>query len=174
MSNETRSLIKHKVEHEIAIDETMALGVKNAVDRGAVSFAMRGVEPTKDIVDNVGNIAGELVDWNVHRYSPESIGYAIYMLSESDLTISEAKCAAYLVERDFFDSGDIERRETPDFVVDDDIGIEVKSNENYKISRKQLQSVSEYRPFHIFLSTKLDVRLLDVIDWIGLNEYRDV
>jgi hypothetical protein len=96
------------------------------------------------------------------------------MASHCKLTESEMKALAFMVDKGHFPVDSIERRQTPDFVAEDKYGIEVKSNENYSLSRKQLHSAESLSPFHIYLSTRTRVELLDVVDWIGLNEYQTI
>jgi len=166
--------VKDRADNSDIINDTMAKAVTHAVDAGALRFAARGLRPQSGVVDNIKEMQDEFGEWNILTYGHEAVGWALYMCSEHSLTMSEAKCLAYIADKGHFRIEDVERRETPDFVVQDNVGIEVKSNENYSISRKQLLSADEYRPFHIYYSSKKSVRLMDVIDWIGLNQYRDI
>jgi hypothetical protein len=51
------------------------------------------------------------------------------------------------------------------------VGIEVKSDENYKISRKQLKAMAELQKGYVYHVTRTRVQVLDTFDWIGMNEY---
>jgi len=149
-------------------------GLKYAVDLGCLSYSS-GMLPTGgSISDGADEFAELLQEWHFDKFSSYAIGHAVYMAVKHSLTASEMKCIGYVVDRGHFEPEDIERRQSPDFVVDGNVGVEVKSNENYSLSRRQLQAMDEYSPFHIYLCTRTRVELLDVVNWIGMNEYQDM
>jgi hypothetical protein len=145
--------------------------LKTAVREGGTRAGLRGTQTTYTRPRCVIEIEEFIGEWNMRQYSAESVGVAFSAGSEWRLTPSETKWVAHAVDRGMYTYDEIERAESPDFIVLDDIGIEVKSERNYSISRKQLKAIRDLEIGHVYLSTERNIELLDTFDWIGMNEY---
>lgn len=143
-----------------------ALGKKMSVE------SLRYDDATNSIKGTMRRL-GELIEgWNLRKYSADSVGVGYAAGSDWSLTPSEAKWVIHAVDNNNYDFRGIERKESPDFLYDGSVGIEVKSRRNYSISRKQLRAIAELDRAHIYLVTRTRVEVVDTFDWIGLNEYQ--
>jgi len=142
-----------------------------ALHEGMSLPSLRHGESSFSIQDSVKALGGFIEGWNLHKYSSDSVGVGYAAGSDWNLTKSETKWVIDAIDNSTFDYDDIQRVESPDFLYDSDVGIEVKSNENYSISRKQLQAIAELDTAYIYLVTRTRVERLDTFDWIGMNEY---
>lgn len=145
--------------------------MKAAVKHGGTRAGLRGTYTTYTRPRCVIELEQLVQEWNMRQYSAESVGAAFSAGSEWRLTPSETKWLAHALDDGLYGYEDIDRAESPDFIVLDEIGIEVKSNRNYHISRKQLKAIRDLEVGHVYLSNEKGVELLDTFDWIGMNEY---
>jgi hypothetical protein len=167
-------LVIETVQDSPDISPYMGAVILEAFELGASTYGSRGDGDFSGIEDYIVSVQATIEEWHMDKFDNRALGYAVFMASRHKLTESEMKALAFIVDTEHFPVDSIERRQTPDFVAEDKYGIEVKSNENYSLSRKQLHSAESLSPFHIYLSTRTRVELLDVVDWIGLNEYQTV
>ena len=163
------------LEDSVNDTELVASFVKDAMtvalSEGLSVPSLRYDSDGRSIKGALQDLDGFVEGWNLHSYSAESVGVGVAKGSEWNLTNSETKWLIDAIDGDDFDTEEIQRKESPDFVCGDTVGVEVKSNKNYKISRKQLQAIADLDKAYVYYVTRTRVKVLDTFDWIGLNEY---
>jgi len=174
VDEKVKTLVVETVQDSDEIGEYMGAVILEALELGASVYGNRGSGDFTGIEENILSVQDTVEEWHMDKFDNRAIGYAVFMASEHSLTESEMKALAYVVDKGHFPVDSIERQETPDFVAEGKYGIEVKSNQNYSMSRKQLHSAESLSPFHVYLSTRTRVELLDVVNWVGLNEYGSI
>lgn len=167
MKEEVRAIIDNDELAAGFVKRAMETAVQQGYGLGSLKFqgGVSGVEQALKSLDKF--VAG----WSLNQYSAESVGVGFAAGSDWGLTQSETKWLIHAIDSPDFEYESIKRRESPDFVYDGDVGIEVKADENYKISRKQLKAMAELDRGYVYHVTRTRVRVLDTFDWIGMNEY---
>lgn len=142
-----------------------------ALSQGLSVPSLRHDGNSGDIEKALNGLGAFVGNWHLHGYSAESVGVGFAAGSDWSLTKSETKWLIHAIDGDKYNFDGIRRTESPDFKYEGDIGIEVKSNKNYSISRKQLHAIAEMTFAYVYLVTRTRVEVLDTFDWIGMNEY---
>ena len=149
----------------------LRLAFAEVVRRGHADVILTADDVSDGIVASAATLERKCRRWGFTAFDRSAVVEAFCWRSRHSLTFSETKFLAYLLSETDVRAEAVERAESPDFVVADTVGVEVKSNENYSMSLRQLHSVPEYHQWYVYLSAENECRLLDSVDWIGLNEY---
>lgn len=172
--NLTSEEIDSKVDGVPSVTRFSRRVAKQLLHRSRVRVSLKDVTLGGDTESLVRDIEENLIEWNLNLYNFNDVSWALVEGGDMGLTMSEVKCLTHLVGNVGYEQYSIKRKESPDFVIDGRLGVEVKNDDNYKLSRKQLQAASELSAFHIYKSTRIGCELHDVIDWIGMNEYENI
>jgi len=146
--------------------------LEGLVDAGSLNLDLGGYSAKVAIGDNMYMVRQIIREYGLDAYSVESVVWGMVKGEQFSVNESETKALCWLQDSDDLGFETLKRRESPDFVLDGRVGVEVKSSEDYKISRKQLKAASRLARTHIVLSNSRYCKVLDTIDWLGLNEYR--
>ena len=167
MEEEVRNIIDDDEFAAGFVKRAMETAVQEGYGLGTLKF--RG--EVLNVEQALKNLDKFVAGWGLRQYSAESVGVGFAAGSDWGLTESETKWVIHTIDDGEFEFDLIERAESPDFVYNNEIGIEVKADENYKISRKQLKAMAELERGYVYHVTRTRVRILDTFDWIGMNEY---
>jgi len=167
MEEEVRAIIDDGDFASSFVKSAMEMAVEEGYGLGSLKFQ----GPASNINHAMKRMDAFVAGWGLKHYSAESVGVGFAAGSDWSLTPSETKWLIHAIDGDEFDFDKIERSESPDFVYGSGVGIEVKSDENYKISRKQLKAMAELQKGYVYHVTRTRVQVLDTFDWIGMNEY---
>lgn len=149
------------------VKDSMTVAISNGL---SVPSLLHG-DDGKSIEDALKDLDDFVESWNLNGYNHHSVGVGYHLGSKWSLTKSETKWLIHAIDTVGYTVDEIERRESPDFVCEGAIGVEVKSDRNYKISRKQLRAMSKLRKSYVYYVTPTRVEALDTFDWIGMDEY---
>lgn len=166
--------VRASVRESPHVGKTATDVVNTLLSESRPKLVLNSGRPNTSLLKCAKGIEMKLNAQNMRHFSTESIIRALEMQSGAGLSNSEFKAVAGIHDKWLSDSDTLKRTESPDFVVNGRKGFEIKSNRNYSISRRQLQSVQEYDQFYVVLSDRRNFELLDSIDWIGLNELEDI
>jgi len=111
-------------------------------------------------------------NWSVKGFDEGILEWAVRMKEKWGLNWSETQALAHLIQGGEVGRGEVYRRQSPDFKVVPDIGVEVKRKENYSISRKQLRAVERYGRFIVVVSNQEECYVKDIINDV-VFEYDD-
>jgi hypothetical protein len=170
MDEDFASYLKSKVEESQFIGDVCRRIVLEAIDLGFSFSSLDGMMNANDVGKSIEAIQNFVTSWRLNNLKDSAVAQAIADGEKHSLTKSEIKGLAYIYQET---NAQVERKSSPDFVVDDKLGFEVKASEDYSLRRSQIHAAQEYERFHVVVAKRDCVRIHDTIDYIGVNVYQE-
>ena len=148
--------------------------IKGLVDNGLAFLGLDSFNGSEALPDTAHRINQFISEWRLNDYSIDSAVWGISKGIEFNVNESETKALCWCADEKYIDHTTLERRTSPDYVVSNSIGIEVKSDDDYSLRRAQLHAASRLQVMYVVVSNQRKCEILDTIDWIGLNEYDQI
>lgn len=173
-NEELVSRMKGKVEDDDQITGDNEEIIKGLLDNGLAFLGLESYSASGRLPETAHRINEYISDWHLDLFGVDSAVWGITKGIEFNVNESETKALCWCHDEEYVDHTTLERKQSPDFVVSNAVGIEVKSDNDYSLRRAQLHAASRLQVMYVVVSNQRKCEILDTIDWIGLNEYDNI
>jgi hypothetical protein len=170
-SDEIANELSDKIEDSGKITGDNEEILKGLVYKGLGTLGLQSFDDTESLPDSAHRIDKFITEWRLNEYDVDSVIWGIAKGIEFNVNKSETKALCWCADEKYVDHGDLKRKSSPDYVVSNSIGIEVKRSDSYSLRRKQIHAAARLQVMYVVVSNERKCEILDTIDWIGLNEY---